>query len=194
MSFLSQVGLKRQLFSALKKIIAETDNVKDNPHFRKLAAWINQEPEELNKYDILQIQDIVTPELINELKKLKTQPPSLTLYRGLYWPSLKDALTVPNAVLKNPPKIGDIVTYKDKGASSWSVSRNVACGFSQGAEFGIVIQVTFMPNDIICYIPKLATELKDLVNSSRKDGLEQEKEVIVQGGIRKAKIVDIYKE
>ena len=174
-----------RLIAALRKVVASQE-------MERLAAWINQEVNEFEGFRVTQIGDLFSPEIITFVKSLNAKPPSTTLYRGLYWPSLDDALHVSNAVLKQPPKIGQILTYKDKTPSSWSISQDVAEGFSTGGDFGITIKAIFPLTDIICYIPALASKLKDLVNKERKEDLIREKEVIVEKGIRKVTIVNIY--
>lgn len=180
--------------SFLAKVYAhyKVSALPDNELYERLAAWVNQEVDDYEKLGIIQIGDLFSPEMINFVKSLNTKPPSMTLYRGLFWPSFADALKVSNAVLKQSPKLGQVVPYHCRQPSSWSVKQNIAKGFSMGGNFGITIKAVVTPSDILGYIPALASKLKGLVSKYRKEGLETEEEVIVASGKWNAEIVDIY--
>jgi len=127
--------------------------------------WMDNFFDDTNIHRYYEAKRKASPQVIEELKPFRPRS-SVTVYRGLYWPSEKDYELAPNKMTSTVPAAGDVITYKDNYFSSWATSYEAAHGYAKSADpdgLHIVMRMEVSPKSVLLDTDQISQEVLDLL-------------------------------
>lgn len=170
------------------KVLAKYIIAMTNPAIEWMKKFFDDS--ELDRYYESKMK--VTPTIQKELKQFCPKT-SLTVFRGLYWPSPDDYLKASNKMSADVPSSGDSITYHDDTFSSWSTRYEAAHGYARDADpegLHIVLRMTVQAKDILLDTDLIPQEVLD--NFRYKSGdFKESREIVVKPKSYKVTVVSV---